>query len=282
MEINQRSGDEIWEEHPKALNELILESLEKEDYSFLRGIQAFSEATRYAKLQGMETLMDTIFEEAVKARKEAKDMEYKLQENPDEHKDVSLAMSKRIKHLKNGEIPYSRIKSACSSMNHSSFLEYLEYLERNGYIEKNDSSDWVNATIRLPNRYWDGIIEDRMKKGQEDSVYSSALATMIAHTSYITKRGNRKTIKTLKVLSLILNKYDEGEISKKKLKEEYNNMGLSTRKLNAFLKRDQGKDDQISAIETDNEEKVVFNREMVRANNRWLDRTRKRVQERHR
>lgn len=203
-------------------------------------------------------------------KKEAEDLEQRLQDEPSYIQDVNLERKKRLDDQK---IEYYDLKQSCRSL--ENFAEQIRKLEEHGFVEvEGDNID--EALVYLPERYWEGVIQDALDKGGvEDSVYSSALGTMIAFSL------KDRTILTLKILCMVLNKNSEdGEVSVEEFERMYASRGKESRKATLFRRRDGTKDEEIRAIVSDDGEILQFNREMVRANERWRDRTNERVMQR--
>jgi len=261
--------EDIWTYHPYALGELILDALEKRDFEFLRGIQCFSEATRWTGLEGMVSIINALFEKSVEMKREAEDLRDRLTKDEAHYMYLGTydSMKKRLERLEKMQIPFVEIKSICRDLSPRKFLENIEMLEYFGFVETNKSGGWEGSLIWLPPRYWDGIIDDAINRGSEDSIYSAALGTMIAHAS------RRKTIKTIKPIVNALNESNDGEITESEVKEKYIEQQLGVRKWFNFKRRDSQKNDQIKAIVYDDGRKIIFSREMVLANKRWLTRT---------
>ncbi len=267
----------FWHEHPAALAELILDALEGNDFELLRGIQCFSEATRWTHLQGLEGFVNTIFMKTIGGLKEAKEFEKNLVDNELHYIQLGTydTMRKRLDRMKEGKIQFSELKMTCIDLSQSRFMANLNMLESSGFIETDrKQGEWDMCQVWLPKRHWDGIIEDSLTKGQEESVYSSALATMIAHAS------QNKTVKTLKVIYTTLRTHGNDPVSIQYLRNKYNEFGIPVRKLNNFIKRDSQKIDQIKAITNFDGKELLFNREMIRFNTLWEERTRDRFRRR--
>lgn len=266
---------DMWVEHPPALADLIREALEGNDFGFLRGIQCFSEATRWTRLEGMESIINTLFETSIKMKQDGVNQRRYLGEMESFLREHGLyeKVEERADILESMYIPFPELKSKCQDLSQRQFLLNIQRLEDYGFIETDRSGGWLDSMVWLPPRYWNGIIEDTLRRGHEDSIYTSALGTMIAHAC------QNKTVATLKVIVLALNKHGE-EIDRKDFEEEYISHGVSVRKMINFMKRDSQKNEQIKAIPRADERVLRFNREMVRTNERWLNRTRERTRRR--
>ncbi len=261
--------EDIWTYHPDALGELILNALERRDFGLLRGLQCFSEATRWTVTEGMESIINTLFEKSIEMKREAEDLRSRLTADEAHYMYIGTyeKMKRRLERLEKMQIPFIEVKSVCRGLSPRQFLEHIEMLEESGFIETNRSGGWERSLVWLPRRYWDGIIDDAISRGSEDSIYGSALGTMIAHAS----RG--KTVRTLKPIVNVLNKSKDGETTENEATEEYIKQQLGVRKWYNFKKRDSMKNEQIKAIVYADGRKIIFSREMVLANRQWLTMT---------
>lgn len=254
--------EDIWTCHNEALKEIIQESLEKRDFQTLRGIQCFSEATRWAHLVGMETIINVLFYKSMEMKKEAEKLDKRIEKNKEHYETLGTddSMRRRLSKLKKMKIPFIEVKNACRELTRSVFLDNLSYLEGNGFIITDRKGDWESSTIWLPERLWNGLIEDAHVNGQESSVYSSALGTMIAHCT------QDRPVSTLIALVNALNQYSKGEISHEALKNEYFSKGISEKVMINFLEHDSAKAEGIKAIIFDDGQLLRFSREILLAN----------------
>jgi len=262
---------DLWDEYSEALAETILEALETNDYEILRGIQRFSSCTIWAKLQGMEGLVNTLFEKTIEAKEEAKNLEDRLTNEEVHYRTIGVyeKMEERKERKEKGKIPIQEIKTIFSDTSRGAFLKNINMLEEKGFIETN-SKGWNNCDVWLPERYWGDIIEEAVERGKEESVYSAALGKMIAFSSM------KSPTKTMKAIVIALNKHGI-DMKREELKEIYLQEGLGERKMINFLKRDQSKEEEIRAIENLGERELQFKRELERANERCLKRARQRA-----
>ncbi|MFW5902780.1 MAG: hypothetical protein ACOCTT_02755 [archaeon] len=263
---------DLWDEYSEALADTILEALETNDYEILRGIQRFSSCTIWTKLQGMEGLVNTLFEKTIEEKKEAKDLEDRLINDEVHYRNIGVyeSMEERKDKKEEGKIPIQDLKSIFSGTNRRVFLQNIKKLEDKGFIETNSQSGWHNCHVWLPDKYWGDIIEESIQRGKEESVYSSALGKMIAFSSM------DSPTKTMKAIVIALNKHGIN-IEREDLKKIYLQEGLGEKKMINFLKRDQSKEEEIRAIENLGERELQFKRELERANERCLQRARDRA-----
>jgi hypothetical protein len=275
---------DFWTYHPNGLKELILDALETRNFEILRGIQCFSEASRWSTLEGMESIINTVVEKSVEMRIEADKLQRDLAEREEYYWRMGVydAMQRRMEKLKEMKIPFRALKDCCLELRIRAFLRNVQYLEEKGFIETNrtrggdDMDAWEASTIWLPRRLWDGILDDAIVRGSESSVYTSALGTMIAHAA------QGKTISTLKAIVNALNRSKNGEMTHEELADEYAKKGLSARKMYNFSKRDAQKTGEIKAIASDDGRRVIFSREMLLVNRLWRERTNELLRRRER
>ena len=265
-----------WDEHPTALIDLILEALESGNQELLRGIQCFSAATRWTHLQGMESLLNAIFEKSVECKKEAMKIEKRLINEEARLMGLGLYddMKARMEALNEGKISFEEIRTVCQRLSMEKFFENIDMLESSGFIETDRSGRWEGATVWLHKRIWSTVIDDALTRGHEDSIYCSALGKMIAHAT------QEKTIKTVKAIVNILNRYKEDLVPSEAFFNEYNALGIDIGKAYNFKKRDSTKNVQIRAIVSDDGRHLQFNREMILANRRWREITNVRLRSR--
>ena len=223
----------------------------------------------------MESIINTLFETSIKMKQDGIRQREYLRERESFLRENGLyeKVEERANILENMHIPFPEIKSECLDLSQRRFLLNIQRLEDHGFIETDRTGGWLDSTVWLAPRYWNGIMEDTLRRGHEDSIYTSALGTMIAHAC------QNKTVETLKVIVIALNKHGE-EIDRRDFEEEYDSHGVGVRKMFNFIKRDSQKNEQVKAIPRADERVLRFNREMVRTNERWLARTRERVQRR--
>lgn len=259
--------EDFWEYHPQALSDLILEALEKEDRELLRGLQCFSEATEWAGIQGMEKIVNTLFEKSLEKRKEAEEYKNRLVVNGNHYEEIGVyeALERRVNNLMKMEIPFLELKQACQ-LTKNQFLENLNMLEKNGFIETNRTRYWDSSVMWLPKRYWEWVVEDVFRSGKSADIFISSLSKMIAYAS------KNKTIKTLQVIVNVLNKHKDGEITLTEFGEAYAEKRLPYGAMANFIERDSKKAEDIRAITSRDENKLFFNREMLRANEMWRER----------
>ncbi|MFW6173802.1 MAG: hypothetical protein ACOC5T_08660 [Elusimicrobiota bacterium] len=263
---------DTWDEYSEALSETILEALETNDYEMLRGIQRFSSCTVWTHLQGMESIINTLFEKTIDLKKESKDLKDRLIDDEVHYRELGVykTMKERQERLEKGKIPIQDLKTVFNDMSRNTFIGNLRMLKDKGFIELDSKKGWNNSSVWLPKRYWEDILEEAVDRGMEESVYSSALGKMIAFCSM------DSPTKTMKAIVIALAK--EGtNITKENLKEIYLQEGLGERKMINFIKRDQSKEEDIRAVETLGERELQFHIELKRANERCLDRARQRA-----
>lgn len=265
-----------WNEHPFALADLLIEALESNNMEILRGIQCFSAATRWTHLQGMESIINTIFEKTTESKKEAKQYLEKLTNDEAHYRQLGVydVMKQRMEALNEGKIPFPELKSVCQYLSLDKFFENLDMLEAKGFIKTDRSGSWDEASVWLPERLWGTIVEDAITRGQEDTIYSSALGTMIANAT------QKKTIRTIKAIVNILNRYENDPVPSQDFFQEYRVLGVDVRKAYNFKKRDSSKNIQIRALINDDGRFLQFNREMVLVNKRWREITNTRLRRR--
>lgn len=267
-----------WDFCPEALAGLLLEALESNDFEFLRGIQCFSEATVWTHLQGMESIVNALFDKSEEIKRQAENLRAKLKAEENKYRSLGTYKSteRRIQQLEAMHIPFAEIKSLCSDISPGKFLENIGFLEQKGFIATNRRGSWETATMWLPRIYWDGLVEGAVQRGGEKDIYSSALGKMIA---FSTLGG---TIRTLKVVMSALDWTTNGEVPSGAFAQMYSDSGLGQRKMINFKKRDSKKEKSIRAIESDDGRLLRFNIEIVRTNKRWLQRARELVRQRFR
>lgn len=259
---------DIWTYHPHALAELIYDGLERDDYSLLRGIQCFSAATEWAPLQGMESLVNSLFEKSLRMGIEANEYRARLQKDGARYRKLGVydAMDRRVQRLEAMHVPYVELQQLCYDLNRNRFLKNLEYLEKRKFVNTDFSGDWNSATVWLPKDLWGDALQNAVVQTSEQNVYSSALGTLIAYSA------QNKTIRPLKAVVVALNRYPDGMMTTDNLKQAYIEQRLNQRKLINFKKRDSKKDESIRAIYHDDGRTLQFSREMVRANDLWMTR----------
>lgn len=264
---------DFWSEHPRALADIIIDALKKNDLPTLRGIQCFSEATRWTVFGGVESIINTIFHETINCKRDAKELRKRLKEDEDHYKYLGTydAMVRRMKIKEESKIPFRKIKSLCKDLSARKFLENLALLEKYGYIATDRSSDWDNSYVWLPKELWNGFIEDVLRRGKEESIYCSAIGYMIAHSI------TGKAVRTLKPIVIVLNRHPDGETTEREIEEAYHSVGLPIRRWYDFKERDATKTEDIRAIVYYDGHRVIFNREMVQANRLWRERTNQRL-----
>ncbi len=259
---------DLFDDYCKSLTNVILDALEGNDYELLRGIQCFSATTVWTNLQGMESLINTLFHKTIEMKKEAEEYRARLSANEVHYRTMGTyeVQEKRMKRHEQGKIPFQELKTSFNKMTRRKFYNNLNMLEKNGFIRA-DKNGWNNSLVWLPDRYWGGIIEEAINRGEEESIYSSSLGKMIAFASLNKPTGS------LKAIIITLKKHGE-KVTREKLKEAYLNEGIGERKMENFIKRDSQKRDDIRAIKYNDGRELHFNRELIRANERILDRAR--------
>jgi len=260
--------EDIWTYHPLALNELILNALETADFDLLRGIQAFSEVTRWTHIAGMESIINTLFEKTMEMHRQAQDLQTRLTENEAHYRELGAydSMAKRLEKLSEKKIPFFEMKNICADLSAHAFLENINFLEEHGFIETDRKGDWDVASMWLPRRYWGELIWESIPIGKESSIFTSALATMIAHAS------QKETLSIIKATVNALNSHSDGNIAREEFEQYFRMKGISIRKLYNFIERDAYKADDIKAFSSDDGRVLTFSRGILLANQRWIER----------
>lgn len=269
---------DLFDEVPAALADVIKEALETNDFELLRGIQCYSKATKWTHLQGMESMINILFRKTYNMKKKSSEKKEILLSNETDYRRMGIydVWKEDVDRLKEGKLSFEELKNSCKDLkSRKKFLDNINKLEEYGFIDTDRTSRWDGSYIWLPDRYWEGIIDDAIYRGKDNSVYSSELGKMIAFAC------RENPVSTLKVIVRAINLADGQKIPEGQLKEKYLESGLSERKFINFRDRDASKNEDIRAIVDDDGEILTFNREMVRVNNRWLERARERFNERH-
>jgi hypothetical protein len=175
------SGD-IWDAWHDTLEDFIVESLRTGDRQALQGIQCLECATEWTGVAGYESILDVLWREALRAKKEAEEIRMRMtsEKSSLEGAGVLDAMDHQASQLEKGLVPYSRVLNACKRMSQAN--DKISHLIDLGLAQlvmpdRKSPPTWLVGLSKL----WAPFLTEIEKSQDTDnsSVYASAIGKML-------------------------------------------------------------------------------------------------------
>lgn len=220
----------------EAIPHAIYNALEKNDQELLRGLQAF-EATIWTKIRGCESVLVTLI---------GKVFEQYDPQNPklDRASKIGVRMNLLVK--------------ACGDL--GLFQRFTTDLLGYGFIDiRKDESTGNDYVVLTP--IWDPVMEDMKRTGREVYTFSSSIGKLLG-IGFL-KQGLASLRPLLLMSARAINK--GGELTLDEAKRAWLDAGGQERKFYEFLRRDNRKAEEIRLIALNDGDKIILNRQVLRA-----------------
>jgi len=265
------------DDYHSVLIDFIKTSLVNGEIEDLMGLQTLDSAIDFTGITGMESIINVMFTESVKAPQEAKEIRERLATDWNHYYELGVAekLQSRAEDLENGFIPIGKVENACGGLRQ--YLPHIQKLQDYDIIRAVAHSGSVYTHLCLPKETWGKTIDTIVRTGHETQVFGSAMGKLLGIA--LSDRG----FSSLKPLILAYNKANRttGEISNDMFIEECCSAVSRPQRFHSnMIERDGKKADAIKAFKFIGDGKIILNTNGIRAISRWRTLAERRSRER--
>ncbi len=256
----------------ETLLELIRDAMRNHDVELLLGVQSLAGFTVWTGFQGVEVLINVLFERSLKMYADALELEAQIAEHDGELREMGL-YDKRMQDLamlQARRLPLVEVSQAMGGIRKMD--DASRVLTEQGFIDL-QGRDVHDMTIALTD-LWDGTIEETHRRGTIRDTFPSELGTMIALGIAAKYRGLRvpQGYTTLMPIIFALTTHPTGEMTFDELSEEYVVRHLEFKKLANSIVRDARKVEELRMLAFNDGRVIRFGRNTIRAVDLWVGR----------